>query len=96
MSYQIVRMCYSAAPWRLLDDDGREVQAPQRIEHPVMGWVTVLMPVAGSTRRECEAAALALLPLLAAQRDEARAERDKLAEVIGCAPRKMELQGDKR
>ena len=79
MSYQIVRMCYSAAPWRLLDDDGREVQAPKRIEHPVMGWVTVLMSVSGSTRRECEAAALALLPLLAAQRDEARAERDRLA-----------------
>lgn len=79
MSYQIVRKDYSAAPWRLVDGAGREVEAPKMIEHPVIGWVKVLMPVAGATRRECEAAALALLPLLAAQRDEARAERDKLA-----------------
>ena len=82
MSYKIVRKNYSALPWRLLDDDGHEVQVPQRIEHPVMGRVTVLMPVAVSTRRECEAAALALLPVLAAQRDEARAERDRLADEL--------------
>jgi len=78
MSYSIVRRAYSADPWRLVDGDGKEVEAPRRFEHPVIGWCSVMMPVSGATRRECEAAALALLPLLAAQRDEARTELCKL------------------
>lgn len=58
---KIEKLNYSRNPWRLVTGDGREVASHERFDHPDLGAIAISMPIRGSTRRECEARALALL-----------------------------------
>jgi len=55
---------YSSNPWRLIDSRGREVDIPRAFDHPDLGATSILYPVCGETRKQCEAEALALLERL--------------------------------
>ena len=55
---------YSSNPWRLIDSQGREVDIPMAFDHPDLGATSIMHPVCGVTRKQCEAAALALLETL--------------------------------
>lgn len=61
---QIKKMQYSAHPWRLLTDDGKEVMAPQNFSHPDLGMTSAMMPVSGATKTQCTEQAPALLDML--------------------------------
>lgn len=61
---EIRKLGYSANPWRLLTSDGREVRTPTDFDHPNLGMTRIMEPVAGNTRKQCEAKALALLERL--------------------------------
>jgi hypothetical protein len=59
---RIEKRSYSAHPWRLIDSQGREVEAlPERFDHPDIGATIVTGTVSGATRKECEVNALRLL-----------------------------------
>lgn len=55
---------YSAAPWRLVTQEGREVYWPAAFDHPAFGMTVINEPICGETRAECTEQALALLDYL--------------------------------
>jgi hypothetical protein len=61
---KIERLNYSRHPWRLLDNEGREVYVPQAFDHPALGMTVHSGPVCGATKTECVENALALLGTL--------------------------------
>ena len=65
---RIEKRGYSDNPWRLVTSDNREVELPERFDHPMLGETVITGSVRGQTRRECEAAALALLEQLLLER----------------------------
>ena len=79
-AYRIEKRAYSRRPWRLVGPNGQEVQNWAVIEHTTLAGkkTACMMPVAGTTRAECESKALALIVEISAQREKARLERDTL------------------
>ena len=71
---RIERQNYSVNPWRLLMDDGRQVELPAAFDHPMLGKITISQPVSGNTRKDCEAKALALLEWLMVERGRMNSE----------------------
>lgn len=61
---RIEKLSYSRAPWRLVTSDGKEVYAPQAMDHPSIGPTVFNGPVCGESKTECTANALALLERL--------------------------------
>lgn len=65
----IKKLGYSVRPWRLVDEDGKEITRPQRLLHPTLGETSIEVSIGGETRKACEAEALwALETLLRLQR----------------------------
>ena len=60
---KIEKRNYSRSPWRLIDNNGREVQWQRPMKHPDLGQTWVTEPVAGATRAECTERTLELLGL---------------------------------
>lgn len=61
---KIVKMSYSASPWRLVNDDGQEVNATMPMDHANLGMTMVTMAISGKTKAECIDASLKLLSTL--------------------------------
>ena len=65
MKLHIKKIPYSSPyPWRLVADDGREIQLPETFIHPELGHTRITTSVRGNTRKECEEQTLALLAQL--------------------------------
>ena len=61
---KIVKMSYSASPWRLVNDDGQEVNATMPMDHANLGMTMVTTAISGKTKAECIDASLKLLSTL--------------------------------
>lgn len=60
---KIEKRSYSRSPWRLIDNNEREVYWQRPMKHPDLGMTYVTEPVCGATRQQCTDAALELLGL---------------------------------
>lgn len=60
---KIERRNYSRAPWRLIDNNGREVYWQKPMDCPSLGKTWVSAPVCGDTKAECISETLQLLAL---------------------------------
>lgn len=61
---KIEKKNYSAAPWRLVTQEGREVYWPVAFDHPAIGMTVINHPICGETRAACTEQALVLLDYL--------------------------------
>ena len=50
MSWQIKKLGYSAKPWRVVDEAGREVWVPEDFDHPMLGRHVVGSPLGAETK----------------------------------------------
>ena len=64
MKLTIEKKGYSSKPWRLITGEGREVEIPVVMDHPMIGKTIITQSVSGNTKRECTDAALDLLARL--------------------------------
>lgn len=60
---KIERRNYSRSPWRLIDNNGREVFWQRPMKHPDLGNTWVTEPVMGDTKTKCTERTLELLAL---------------------------------
>jgi hypothetical protein len=60
---KIERRNYSRSPWRLIDNNDREVVWQRPMKHPDLGQTWVTEAVCGETKAECTARVLELLGL---------------------------------
>ncbi len=60
---KIEKRSYSSSPWRLIDNNGREVNWQRPMKHPDLGATWVNEPVMGVTKAECTERVLELLGL---------------------------------
>lgn len=60
---KIEKCGYSRSPWRLIDNNGREVYWQRPMKHPDLGQTWVNEPVMGDTKAECIERTLELLGL---------------------------------
>ena len=60
---KIEKLGYSRNPWRLIDNNGREVYWQRSIKHPDLGQTWVTEPLMGDTKAECLDRTLELLGL---------------------------------
>lgn len=51
MAWQIKKLGYSSAPWRLLDDRGEEVMEEVAFDHPTLGLTRIAQPICGDTKQ---------------------------------------------
>jgi len=59
----IEKMSYSRSPWRLINNNGKEVYWSRPMDHPDLGMTWVKEPVCGRTKQECIDFVLELLGL---------------------------------
>jgi hypothetical protein len=60
---KIEKRNYSRSPWRLIDNNGREVYWERPMKHADLGTTWVSEPVMGDTKAECTERTLELLGL---------------------------------
>jgi hypothetical protein len=61
---KIVKLNYSRSPWRLVDKEGKEINAQVPFDHPDIGMTLITQPVCGDTKAECTEKAFFVLELL--------------------------------
>jgi hypothetical protein len=52
MKLSIRRFDYSSNPWRLVDETGEEIYAPEVFDHPTLGRTVVSGPVCAATKSQ--------------------------------------------
>lgn len=55
MKYHVEKRGYSRKPWRVVTEDGRELYARQRFDHPYLGMTVIDGPVAFDRKRDAVA-----------------------------------------
>lgn len=75
---KIERRGYSAAPWRIVTEDGREVTFTRAFDHPHLGWTAVSEPLAADTRTALVDKVLELIVHQQARLDHLTAEVEAL------------------